>query len=176
MYIGGGRLGYRVSQSICRVKKIRSALAHRAHLRGQHSPQRHQFVWLRQNWTAGLCDVGRAWFHSSFKRSRLRGPGAAIRRPSRLRPLWGKVLWSSASSLRSPGGMEGGALLYARKYYLAAPSILIRETAQKLQPQRQVPLFLFDLCVCPQFIHANRRMHTRTFINTQEMRAKYKNL
>lgn len=35
-----------------------------------------------QKWTAGLCAVARACFHSSLKRSRLPRPGAAIRSPA----------------------------------------------------------------------------------------------
>lgn len=47
-----------------------------------HSPHRHWSVWLRQKWTAGLCDADRACFHSSPKRSVLPRPGAAIRSPA----------------------------------------------------------------------------------------------
>lgn len=47
-----------------------------------HSPHRHWSVWLRQKWTAGLCDADHACFHSSPKRSVLPRPGAAIRSPA----------------------------------------------------------------------------------------------
>lgn len=105
-----------------------------------HCPQRHQFVWMRSKWTAGLCDVDRAWFYSPLQKTKLRGPGAAIRSPAG----WGlsgvKYIVKLSLFPLEPWRYSGG-LLYARKYYLAVPSILIRKTGQELQPQQQGPPF-----------------------------------
>lgn len=40
------------------------------------------------------------------------GARCSHQEPSKLRPLWGKVLLSSACSLWSPGGIEGASCMY----------------------------------------------------------------
>lgn len=78
------------------------------------------------------------WFYSPLQKTKLRGPGAAIRSPAG----WGlsgvKYIVKLSLFPLEPWRYRGG-LLYARKYYLAVPSILIRKTVQK--PQQQGPPF-----------------------------------